>query len=62
MKIFIKRLITITMALAMFLAVSAQAQEIVFGDAGWDSMKFHNAVAMLIAEEAYGMSTREVSG
>ncbi|MDD4081156.1 MAG: ABC transporter substrate-binding protein [Eubacteriales bacterium] len=62
MRTFVTRLITVTMALAMLMAVSAQAQEAVFGDAGWDSMKFHNAVAMLVAEEAYGLSTREISG
>jgi len=37
-------------------------ETIVFGDAGWDSMRFHNAVAMLIAEEAYGYKTDETSG
>jgi glycine betaine/proline transport system permease protein/glycine betaine/proline transport system substrate-binding protein len=37
-------------------------KEIVFADAGWDSIKFHNAVAGLIAEELYGYSWREVPG
>lgn len=33
-----------------------------YGDAGWDSSKFHNAVAMYIAETAFGFETEEVSG
>ena len=33
-----------------------------FSDAGWDSVKFHNAVAGIIAEEVYGHSWREVPG
>lgn len=36
--------------------------EIKFADAGWDSAKFHNAVAGLIAEEAYGYTWTEVPG
>ena len=36
--------------------------KIVFGDAGWDSMKFHNAVAGLIAETVFGYETEVVSG
>jgi glycine betaine/proline transport system permease protein/glycine betaine/proline transport system substrate-binding protein len=34
----------------------------VFADADWDSIKFHNAVAMYIAETAYDMQTEELSG
>lgn len=37
-------------------------KEIIFADAGWDSIKFHNAVAGLIASELYGYSWREVPG
>lgn len=37
-------------------------KEIAFADAGWDSIKFHNAVAGLIAEEVYGYSWSEVPG
>lgn len=48
----------------MIFGLSAQASDrkIVFGDAGWDSMRFHNAVAMLIAQEVYGYETDEISG
>ena len=37
-------------------------KEIVFAEAGWDSIKFHNAVAGIIAEEIFGYSWREVPG
>lgn len=35
---------------------------IVFSDAGWDSVKFHNAVAGLIAEKAYGLKVETMNG
>jgi glycine betaine/proline transport system permease protein/glycine betaine/proline transport system substrate-binding protein len=38
------------------------AKEIVFADVGWDSVKFHNAVAGLIAEQIFGYKWREVPG
>lgn len=37
-------------------------QNIVFADAGWDSSKFHNAVAGYIAEKVYGYTWSETSG
>ena len=37
-------------------------KEIAFADAGWDSVKFHNAVAGLIAEQIFGYKWREVPG
>ena len=54
----------LALVMLMTLAPLTMAQEdiIVFGDAGWDSMKFHNAVSRLIVEEAFGRETREVSG
>lgn len=56
--------LTTMLAAILFFSIPAQAlaNEIIFGDAGWDSMKFHNAVAMLIAQEAYGYTTQEISG
>lgn len=48
--------------IAGYPAEAVKDQEIVFGDAGWDSNRFHNAVAGLIAEELYGYSWREVPG
>lgn len=63
MKTLTKRLTTLALALMMLMMLAgAQANEAIFGDAGWDSMKFHNAVAMLVAQEAYGLSTSEISG
>ncbi len=40
----------------------AEKHKIVFADVGWDSIKFHNAVAGLIAEKAYGLEWEEISG
>ena len=37
-------------------------RKIVFADAGWDSIRFHNAIAMLVAENVYGYTTEELSG
>lgn len=36
--------------------------KVVFGDPGWDSVKFHDAVAMFIGETAYNIDAEEVSG
>jgi glycine betaine/proline transport system permease protein/glycine betaine/proline transport system substrate-binding protein len=36
--------------------------KVVFGDSGWDSMRFHNAVAMYIGKVAYNLAPEEVSG
>lgn len=41
---------------------SESAGHIVFADAGWDSIKLHNAVAGLIVEELYEYSWEEVPG
>lgn len=62
-----KRIITIITVsiLALMLIASCGKKEstvVTFGEAGWDSMKFHNAVVMFIAENAYDMETNEVSG
>lgn len=41
---------------------SSSSGEIVFADAGWDSIKLHNAVAGTIAEQAFGYTWRESPG
>jgi glycine betaine/proline transport system permease protein/glycine betaine/proline transport system substrate-binding protein len=41
---------------------SAESKTISFADAGWDSIRFHNAIAGTIAEELWGYSWSEVSG
>lgn len=64
-----KKLWALLLCLGVFVSLAAcggggpsDADKVVFGDAGWDSMKFHNAVAMLIAESAYDLKTEEISG
>ena len=59
MKKFFKRLLLLLIALISLSLIKpatiSQAdnanKEIAFADAGWDSIKFHNAVAGLIAQE-----------
>lgn len=41
---------------------STSKGNIKFADVGWDSIKFHNAVAGIIAEEAFGYTWQEVPG
>lgn len=55
-------LITVLSSTATVAYAQGSGKEIVFADAGWDSIKFHNAVAGLIAEELYGYTWREVPG
>ena len=62
-----KRIAALIMVLVAVLCLSScssssEKKEIAFADAGWDSNKFHNAVAGYIAEQAYGYTWREVSG
>lgn len=45
-----------------FEAVAASKGTITFGDAGWESNKFHNAVAGKIAEEVFGYTWEETPG
>jgi len=33
-----------------------------FSDVGWDSIRFHNAVARFVIEKAFGYATEEISG
>ncbi|MEG2383830.1 MAG: ABC transporter substrate-binding protein, partial [Oscillospiraceae bacterium] len=59
------------LAVALLLAVFAlsacsakapEKKEIAFADVGWDSIRYANAIAGLVAEEVYGYDWREVSG
>lgn len=59
--IFVLLLVALIASFSVSYADTAN-KEIVFADAGWDSVKFHNAVAGLVAEELYGYSWREVPG
>ncbi len=67
MKKFICTLLIILLIIGTTVAHSSNkndysGNEIIFADAGWDSVKFHNAVAGLIAEVLYGYTWREVPG
>lgn len=60
-----KKLLVGILCIGLLFIVTACTQEskkIVFGDADWESVKFHNAVARFIAEEAYDLETEEVFG
>jgi len=65
-KRFILYVVLLAMALSVFGGCSSGSEEtklqVTFGEAGWDSMKFHNAVAMYISEVAYDIEVKEVSG
>lgn len=62
-----KRIAAILTALALTLTIglTAGAQPktaITFAEVGWDSIRFHNAVAGTIAESAFGYTWEEISG
>ena len=40
----------------------ASSDPVLFADAGWDSIRLHNAVGMFIAETAYDIEAEEMSG
>ena len=65
-KQFIVLVVLLTLVLFVVGGCSNESEEtklnVTFGEAGWDSMKFHNAVAMYIAEVAYDIEAKEVSG
>lgn len=63
MKKFIKLLVLGAVSLTLLLG-SAQAATVtaVFGDAGWDSIRLHNAIASFIGETAYDIEAEELSG
>ena len=39
-----------------------QTAPLVFADAQWDSIRFHNAVAMFVLDKAWGIASEEVAG
>lgn len=61
-----KRIISLVLTIAVLVVIAAGCAggkpEIVFADAGWESNKFHNAVAGVIAEEIFGYVWTEVPG
>lgn len=60
-KITLSLLMVVIAALGLT-GCGGQKKELVFADVGWDSVKFHNAVAGLVAESAYGYTWKEVPG
>ena len=55
-------LVLVGLTLAACGSDSGAKKPIVFADAGWDSIKFHNSVAMFIAKEAYGLNSKVLTG
>lgn len=55
-------LVTCFTVLTLLLGTAYAADQAVFADAGWDSIRLHNAIASYIGEAAYGLSTEELSG
>ncbi len=64
MKKFLSIILLLILVITSIFVYSEEvtAKEIVFADVGWDSVKFHNAVAGLIAEQIFGYKWREVPG
>ncbi|HZJ76883.1 MAG TPA: ABC transporter substrate-binding protein [Oscillospiraceae bacterium] len=54
--------LTLSMIVIFTGCIKKGTKEIAFADAGWESNKFHNAVAGLIVKEVYGYDWREVPG
>lgn len=65
MKRAVSILLLITIILTTIVGCSKEAKTdrvISFADAGWDSVRFHNAVAATIIEELWGYSWTEITG
>ena len=63
MKRIAAMLTALTLTLAIGLTAGAEPKTaITFADVGWDSIRFHNAVAGTIAQEAFGYTWEEISG
>jgi len=64
-----KKLLSMVLLFLMFASIFSgcagnitEAKKVIkFADVGWDSIKFHNAVAIFVAEKAYGYGVEEVS-
>lgn len=67
LKIFLKRVIALFLIIILIAGCShtenqiGKEKTIKFADIGWDSVRFHNAVAGLIAERIFGYQWEEVS-
>lgn len=66
---FRKKVVKLSLALGLLGLIlvgcgtgGASSGTLVFADAGWDSIRFHNHVARIIIEEGYGYDTDEMPG
>jgi len=59
LSLFVLCMMLLTLLLGSAYAGSTEA---VFADAGWDSIRLHNAVTAFVAETAYDIDTVEISG
>jgi glycine betaine/proline transport system permease protein/glycine betaine/proline transport system substrate-binding protein len=62
-----KRIAAMLIALALTLSIGLTAwaepkTALTFAEVGWDSIRFHNAVAGTIAQEVFGYTWEEISG
>ncbi len=60
--ILLMTVLLLTMTMAPALTARAEQTTVTFADVGWDSIRFHNAVAGVIAESAFGYTWEEISG
>ncbi len=61
-KIFAILVTTVIVLTLLGGAALAETTHAVFADAGWDSIRLHNAIAAFIGETAYDLDTEEISG
>ncbi|MCI2110267.1 MAG: ABC transporter permease subunit [Acidaminococcaceae bacterium] len=52
----------VTLFIPAGLGLAQEDKTIVLGDAGWDSIKFHNSVISYIAQYGYGLQPKTLSG
>jgi glycine betaine/proline transport system permease protein/glycine betaine/proline transport system substrate-binding protein len=63
MKKIVRLVILSVLSVTLLLGcASAESVNVVFGDAGWDSIRLHNAIASFIGETAYDIEAEELSG
>lgn len=61
-KILVALFTLITLLMPTQLGRAQSDKEIILGDSGWDSIKFHNAVIAYIAQNGYGLQPKTMSG
>ena len=61
-KFFLVLFTFLTLLFPTGLGLANADKEIVLGDSGWDSIKFHNSVIAYIAQYGYGLQPKTLSG